>query len=100
MSRPDYPKQLLPLAAEETMLQQTSRRVGDPTRFAPPLLVCSNEHRFLVAEQMRAIGVEPEAIVLEPVGRNTAPAPWKTSTAGDSRGVVGAARIELATTRV
>ena len=74
MSRPDYPKQLLPLAAEETMLQQTARRVGDRARFAPPVIVCDNEHRFLVAEQMRAIGVEPEAIVLEPVGRNTAPA--------------------------
>ena len=74
LSRALYPKQLLPLASERTMLQETARRVADPARFAPPLIVCNDEHRFIVAEQLREIGVVPAAIVLEPVGRNTAPA--------------------------
>ncbi len=74
LSRALYPKQLLPLASDRTMLQETARRVADPARFAPPLIVCNDEHRFIVAEQLREIGVTPDAIVLEPVGRNTAPA--------------------------
>ena len=56
------------------MLQETANRVTDSARFAPPLVVCNDEHRFIVAEQLREIGAEPRAIVLEPEGRNTAPA--------------------------
>ena len=74
LSRAAYPKQLMPLISELSLLQETVRRVGDPGRFAAPLLICNDEHRFMVAEQLRAIGVAASRIVLEPVGRNTAPA--------------------------
>ena len=69
LSREMRPKQLLPLTGERTLLQQTAQRVG-----SRPIVVCNQEHRFIVAEQLREIGVEPRAIVIEPVGRNTAPA--------------------------
>lgn len=76
LSREHYPKQLLCLTASgsDTLLQQTIKRLDGLADVAPPLLVCNDEHRFLVAEQLRETGREPEAIVLEPVGRNTAPA--------------------------
>ncbi len=74
MSRTLFPKQLLRLLGHDSLLQQTVRRVGDRDRFAAPLLVANEEHRFIIAEQLREIGVEPLAVVLEPVGRNTAPA--------------------------
>jgi mannose-1-phosphate guanylyltransferase/mannose-6-phosphate isomerase len=74
LSRELYPKQLLPLVGEQTMLQETLTRLNGLSDLAAPLVVCNESHRFLVAEQLRAIGVQPAAIVLEPVGRNTAPA--------------------------
>ncbi|MBM5799495.1 MAG: mannose-1-phosphate guanylyltransferase/mannose-6-phosphate isomerase [Cyanobacteria bacterium K_DeepCast_35m_m2_023] len=76
LSRATYPKQYWALAgnAEETLLQQTYQRLIGLTNLAPPLLICNEDHRFIVAEQMRQIGVEPAAILLEPMGRNTAPA--------------------------
>ncbi len=74
MSREAYPKQLLPLISELSLLQETARRVNEPTRFAPPLIVCNEEHRFAVAEQLRQLAIAPAAILLEPLGRNTAPA--------------------------
>ena len=74
LSRAAYPKQLMPLVGSQSLLQQTVERVGDPTLFSAPVLICNDEHRFLVAEQLRALGRSQEAIVLEPVGRNTAPA--------------------------
>jgi mannose-1-phosphate guanylyltransferase/mannose-1-phosphate guanylyltransferase/mannose-6-phosphate isomerase len=73
MSREAYPKQLLALASEQSLLQDTVARVTG-ARFAPPLIVCNAEHRFVIAEQLRQCGTKPSAIVLEPVGRNTAPA--------------------------
>ncbi len=73
LSRSLYPKQLLPLAGERTMIQETAIRVSGP-QFAAPLIICNQEHRFLIAEQMREAGTVPDAIVLEPAGRNTAPA--------------------------
>src|SRR5947209_1581942 len=74
MSRSLYPKQLLALFGDTSLLQQTvSRIVGKPD-FAPPVIVANEEHRFIIAEQLREIGVEPAALLLEPVGRNTAPA--------------------------
>ncbi|HUJ02813.1 MAG TPA: mannose-1-phosphate guanylyltransferase/mannose-6-phosphate isomerase [Rhizomicrobium sp.] len=73
LSRAALPKQLLALAGERTMIQETVLRAALPGA-ASPLLICNDEHRFLVAEQMREIGVKPSAIVLEPMGRNTAPA--------------------------
>lgn len=74
LSRRAFPKQLLPLAGERTLIQETALRVADAAVFAPPLVVCNDEHRFIIAEQLREAGVEPAAIVLEPVARNTAPA--------------------------
>src|SRR6185295_12420310 len=73
MSRAAMPKQLLALHGTNTMIQNTVLRANVPGA-APPILLCTDSHRFLVAEQMQAIGVTPSAIVLEPVGRNTAPA--------------------------
>jgi len=73
LSRAALPKQLLALDGERTMIQDTVLRARLPGA-APALLLCSEAHRFLVAEQMQEIGVTPRAIVLEPVGRNTAPA--------------------------
>ena len=73
LSRELYPKQLLALTGERTMLQQTALRM-DGLGASAPIVVCNEAHRFLVAEQMRQLGVEPRATVLEPIGRNTAPA--------------------------
>jgi mannose-1-phosphate guanylyltransferase/mannose-6-phosphate isomerase len=73
LSRTALPKQLLALHGERTMIQETALRAQLPGAVAP-LLLCSEAHRFLVAEQMQEIGVKPRAIVLEPEGRNTAPA--------------------------
>jgi mannose-1-phosphate guanylyltransferase/mannose-1-phosphate guanylyltransferase/mannose-6-phosphate isomerase len=74
LSRTLYPKQLLPLAERESMLVATARRASAPDLFAAPLVVCGDEHRFIVAEQLRQAGITPSRIVLEPKGRNTAPA--------------------------
>jgi mannose-1-phosphate guanylyltransferase/mannose-6-phosphate isomerase len=73
LSRELYPKQLLALLGPRTMLQQTALRVAGLDG-AAPVVVCNEAHRFLVAEQLRALKVKPRAIVLEPFGRNTAPA--------------------------
>lgn len=73
-SRTSYPKQFLPLVSNQSLLQETAQRVSDSASFAPPMMVCNEEHRFLVAEQLREIGIQPSHIVLEPIARNTAPA--------------------------
>jgi mannose-1-phosphate guanylyltransferase/mannose-6-phosphate isomerase len=73
LSRKALPKQLLALTSAQTMIQDTISRASGPG-FAPPLIISNQEHRFLIAEQLRAAGVEGARIVLEPVGRNTAPA--------------------------
>jgi mannose-1-phosphate guanylyltransferase / mannose-6-phosphate isomerase len=73
LSRELYPKQLLALVARDTLLQATVRRLKGLEAGAPTI-VCNEAHRFLVAEQLRAIDCVPRGIVLEPVGRNTAPA--------------------------
>ncbi|HXQ41836.1 MAG TPA: mannose-1-phosphate guanylyltransferase/mannose-6-phosphate isomerase [Candidatus Udaeobacter sp.] len=74
LSRAAYPKQLMPLLSDRSLLQETVERVADPAAFAPPILVCNEEHRFLVAEQLRGLARKVEAILLEPIARNTAPA--------------------------
>ena len=74
MSRAAYPKQLLPLVSDKSLLQETVLRVADPVLFKAPLVVTNEDHRFIIAEQMRAIDVQPQALILEPVARNTAPA--------------------------
>ena len=73
VSRPSFPKQFWPLVSERSLIQDTAlRSIGDG--FAAPIVVCNEDHRFLVAEQLRDIGVAGSRIVLEPVGRNSAPA--------------------------
>ncbi len=74
LSRRAYPKQLLPLSGSESLLQQTARRVAAPDRFAAPIVIAGDSHRFIVRDQLEAIGMEPAALMLEPVGRNTGPA--------------------------
>lgn len=74
LSRAVMPKQLLPLVTDKTMLQETALRVRGWPEMMAPLVVCGNEHRFLVAEQLRDVGISPLGILLEPAGRNTAPA--------------------------
>ncbi|MCC7463302.1 MAG: mannose-1-phosphate guanylyltransferase/mannose-6-phosphate isomerase [Gammaproteobacteria bacterium] len=73
LSRELYPKQLLPLVGSHTLLQDTLQRLTG-LETAAPVVVCNEEHRFLVAEQLRVIGSRAGAIVLEPAGRSTAPA--------------------------
>jgi len=78
LSREEFPKQLQPLTSERSLLQETALRLG-AVRDAgydvqPPIIVCNDAHRFVVAEQLRAVGIEPKAIIIEPQGRNTAPA--------------------------
>lgn len=73
LSRNLFPKQLLALTGERSLIQETAARaVGEG--FGAPLVICNVEHRFLIAEQMREVAIEPAVIVLEPEGRNTAPA--------------------------
>ena len=73
VSRESFPKQLWPLVSERTMIQETALRAAGPD-FAPPIVVCNQEHRFLIAEQLRLAGIEGAQIMLEPAGRNSAPA--------------------------
>jgi mannose-1-phosphate guanylyltransferase/mannose-6-phosphate isomerase len=73
LSRELYPKQLLPLVGRYTMLQETVQRL-EGLDATPPIVVCNEAHRFLVAEQLRQLQSKPQAIILEPAGRNTAPA--------------------------
>ena len=72
LSRASLPKQFLRLLSERTLLQETVLRLGN--EFEPPIVVCNDEHRFIAAEQLREIGCTPQALLLEPIGRNTAPA--------------------------
>lgn len=74
VSRELYPKQFLQLTGTESLLVQTLRRASRVADVGSPIVVCNDEHRFLVAEQLRGCSVKPAAILLEPVGRNTAPA--------------------------
>jgi len=74
LSRAHYPKQFLALDGGQTLFQRTLTRLQGIEGLLPPLVVGNNEHRFLVAEQLRQIGVQPQCILLEPQPRNTAPA--------------------------
>jgi len=74
LSRELYPKQLISLVGEQTMLQATLTRLEGLKNCAAPILVAGDDHRFLVAEQVREAATPPQAIILEPQGRNTAPA--------------------------
>ena len=88
LSRASYPKQYWALAhnAEDTLLQLTQRRLNGLPGLGSPILICNEDHRFIVAEQMRQLGVEPESILLEPMGRNTAPAVCVAALRATARG--------------
>ena len=73
LSRKMYPKQFLSLLHDKTMLQMTLSRL-DGLEHSAPTVICNNEHRFMVAEQARQVGLEDLSIILEPFGKNTAPA--------------------------
>lgn len=73
-SRSLYPKQFHRLTSEETLLQEALSRVTDKSIYGNPIVVCNEDHRFMVKEQAKEIGVELNAILLEPEARNTAPA--------------------------
>jgi mannose-1-phosphate guanylyltransferase/mannose-6-phosphate isomerase len=74
LSREMYPKQLLALTSRHSMLQETALRLSPIEGARAPIVVCNEAHRFTVAEQLRALDIEPSALLLEPIGRNTAPA--------------------------
>jgi mannose-1-phosphate guanylyltransferase/mannose-6-phosphate isomerase len=73
-SRESLPKQLLPLVSGRTMIVETALRASPEAGFAPPIVVCNEAHRFMVGEQLREAGVAGARIILEPEGRNSAPA--------------------------
>jgi mannose-1-phosphate guanylyltransferase/mannose-6-phosphate isomerase len=87
LSREKYPKQLLPLIGEDSLLQATVRRVEGIAglELAPPMVVCGEEYRFVIAEQLRLLG-KSGTIVLEPSGRNTAPALTLAALAANKKG--------------
>ena len=76
LSRHSYPKQFLSLYGDngDSLMQQTYKRISELSNVDDPIIICNEDHRFLVAEQMRNIGVKPKAIILENEGRSTAPA--------------------------
>jgi len=87
LSREKYPKQLLALIGEDSLLQATVRRVEGiiDLDIAPPMVVCNEEYRFVIAEQLRLMG-RPAVLVLEPAGRNTAPALTLAALAASQNG--------------
>jgi mannose-1-phosphate guanylyltransferase/mannose-1-phosphate guanylyltransferase/mannose-6-phosphate isomerase len=74
LSRRLYPKQLIELTSDKTMLQETILRLENIENLSDPIIICNEEHRFMVAEQLRQINIENPSIILEPVAKNTAPA--------------------------
>jgi mannose-1-phosphate guanylyltransferase/mannose-6-phosphate isomerase len=93
LSRELLPKQLLALTGERTMIQETAARLAGFPDATAPMVVCNEAHRFLVAEQLHEMGLPPAAILLEPVGRNTAPAIALAAHA--AIGIAGAAAVIL-----
>lgn len=85
LSRATLPKQFLPLVTDKTMFQETLLRLQGLPDLAAPLLICNNEHRFLAAEQLREINIDPLFLILEPLGRNTAPAVAVAAFAAQSK---------------
>ena len=76
LSRESFPKQYLSLNSNDgkTFLQKTQERLHGLDNVEDPIIICNESHRFIVAEQLRAINISPKKIILEPFGRNTAPA--------------------------
>lgn len=86
LSREQSPKQLMNLIGNHTMLQNTVLRMTDYSKVHDPIILCNESHRFMVAEQLRQLNIKPSAIILEPIGRNTAPAVAIASLKGLSLG--------------
>ena len=84
LSRRQHPKQFLPLVSNQTMLQETIVRLQGITGLKPPIGVCNESHRFMMAEQLREVNIPPAAIILEPMGKNTAPAVALAALTADS----------------
>ena len=103
LSRAGFPKQFLCLTGDESLFQLAARRfTGLGTadiEVSAPLIVSNEEHRFLASEQLREIGIEPEAVLLEPVGRNTAPALTLAALAALSRVAIRSSSSLLRTRR-
>jgi mannose-1-phosphate guanylyltransferase / mannose-6-phosphate isomerase len=85
LSRGHYPKQFLPLVSKNTMIQETLLRLTGLEGLQAPIAVCNEDHRFMMAEQLWEIGVKPKAIILEPVGKNTAPAVTVAALSAESK---------------
>lgn len=88
LSRGQYPKQFLPLVSNYTMLQDTLLRLSGLEGLQPPIAVCNEEHRFMMAEQLWEIDAQPAAIILEPVGKNTAPAIAMVALSADAEDIL------------
>ena len=73
-SRLSFPKQFLKINSDYTLIQETLIRIKNNKFFHSPILICNDEHRFLIAEQLRELGIKPKLIVLEPLPKNTGPA--------------------------
>ena len=73
-SRLSFPKQFLKINSDYTLIQETLIRIKNNKIFHSPILICNDEHRFVIAEQLRKLGIKPKLIILEPIGRNTAAA--------------------------
>lgn len=74
VSRAQMPKQLMPLTSDRSLLQETVLRLSNTDGIAPPIIISNTDHRFLIAAQLQELGISPIVHVLEPMGRNTAPA--------------------------
>ena len=74
LSRDEKPKQFQAIAGQRSMFQQTLKRITDPARFTPPVIIGNVAHDEMIRNEMREVGITPAAIILEPEGRNTAPA--------------------------
>lgn len=85
LSRSQYPKQFLPLASKHTLLQETVLRLQAIDLLKAPIAVCNEDHRFMMAEQLREINIHPSTIILEPIGKNTAPAVALAALVADSK---------------
>ena len=88
LSRSSFPKQYLSLFdnSKNSMLQETQFRLKNLSNIDFPIIICNEDHRFIVAEQMREINIKPKSILLEPFGRNTAPAIILAALKGSEKG--------------
>ncbi|NIZ10981.1 sugar phosphate nucleotidyltransferase, partial [Pseudooceanicola sp. HF7] len=94
LSRKSYPKQFVPLTGEETLFQASAKRLSGTSgalSFEAPMVLTNSDFRFIVTEQLAGIGIDPGAILIEPEGRNTAPAVLAAAlrvAQGDPEGVM------------